>query len=169
MPRALRSFGRGVGAWLVACALAIPALASQASAQAGPEMALHRPDTVQWSDGPPSLPAGAQFAVLEGDPGEEGFFLMRVRVPDGYRIPPHWHPKTERITVIRGTFHLGMGERFDADAAEVLPAESYGYWEAGMRHFAFASGETVVQIHGVGPWQIHYVDPADDPRNADAP
>jgi quercetin dioxygenase-like cupin family protein len=123
------------------------------------------PGSIVWKDGPPSLPKGAQIAVLEGDPGKEGPFVFRVKVPDGYRIPPHTHPKTERVTIISGTFHLGMGAKFDAKAVQALPAGTYGFWEAGMKHFVWVKGETVVQFHGMGPWQIHYVDPKDDPRN----
>jgi quercetin dioxygenase-like cupin family protein len=127
---------------------------------------LYTPKAVKWMDGPPSLPTGAKFAVLEGDPTKEGPFTMRLKVPNGYRIPPHTHPKTERVTVISGTFRLGMGETFDASKMEDLPAGTYGFWPAGMKHYAAAKGETVVQLHGVGPWQIHYLNPADDPRNA---
>jgi quercetin dioxygenase-like cupin family protein len=118
----------------------------------------------KWQDGPPSLPKGAQIAVLEGDPNKEGPFVFRVKVPDGYRIPVHTHPKTERVTVISGTFNIGMGEKFDVKAAKPMPAGTYGYWEAGMKHFVWIKGETVVQFHGVGPWSIQYVDPKDDPR-----
>ncbi len=120
----------------------------------------------KWTGGPPSLPKGAQIAVLEGDPGKEGPFVFRVRVPDGYRIPPHTHPKTERITVIAGTFNIGMGDKFDATATRPMPAGTYGYWPAGMTHFVWAKGETILQFHGTGPWSITYVNPADDPRNA---
>jgi quercetin dioxygenase-like cupin family protein len=119
-------------------------------------------DKIVWQDGPPSLPKGAQIAVLEGAPGKEGPFVFRVKVPDGYRIPPHTHPKTERVTIISGTFNIGMGEKFDEKA---LPAGTYGYWEAGMKHFVWIKGETIVQYHGMGPWSIQYVDPKDDPRN----
>jgi quercetin dioxygenase-like cupin family protein len=118
-----------------------------------------------WKDGPPSLPEGAQFAVLEGDPNKEGPFVFRVRVPDGYRIPPHTHPKRERVTVISGTFNIGMGEKFDERAFRAMPAGTYGYWEAGMKHFVRVKGETVVQFHGMGPWSIQYVNAEDDPRN----
>jgi quercetin dioxygenase-like cupin family protein len=127
--------------------------------------ALHRPDGLKWRDGPPSLPPGATFAVLEGDPGKEGPFVFRVKVPDGYRIPPHTHPKAERVTVISGTFHLGMGDTFDEKKGEALPAGTYGTWPAGMKHYVWVKGETVVQFHGDGPWVIEYVNPADDPRN----
>ena len=121
---------------------------------------------IKWADGPASLPKGARIAVLEGDPAKEGPFVFRLKVPDGYRVPPHTHPKTERITVISGTFNIGMGETFDAKALRRMPAGTYGYWPAGMKHFVSATGETVLQFHGTGPWTIQYVNPKDDPRNA---
>jgi anti-sigma factor ChrR (cupin superfamily) len=127
--------------------------------------ALHRPDGLKWQDGPPSLPPGAKVAVLEGDPSKPGPFVFRAKLPDGYRIPPHTHPKPERVTVISGAFHLGMGETFDATKGEKLPAGTYGTWPPGMTHFVWVTGETVVQFHGEGPWVITYLNPADDPRN----
>lgn len=105
------------------------------------------------------------MAVLEGDPTKEGPFVFRVKAPDGYRIPPHTHPKTERITVISGTFNIGMGAEFDASKAKPMPVGTYGYWGAGMKHFVWIKGESIVQFHGMGPWKIEYVNPADDPRN----
>lgn len=117
-----------------------------------------------WKPGPASLPPGAQIAVLEGDPSKEGPFVFRLKLPDGYRVPPHTHAKTERVTVLSGTFHLGMGATFDRDAARPLPAGSYGYWPAGMKHFVWAEGDTVLQFHGSGPWSIQYLNPQDDPR-----
>jgi len=140
--------------------------APQAALHAAPgvDHKMLRPDTITWQDGPPSLPPGAKFALLEGDPAKPGFFAMRLRLPDGYRIPPHYHPGVERVTVLSGTFHLGHGETFDPAAAEVLPAGSYSSMQPGMRHFAFAKGETVVQVATMGPWGITYVNPADDPR-----
>ena len=129
------------------------------------EFRLFPVDTTEWKEGPPSLPPGAKIAVLEGDPGKEGPFVFRVKVPDGYRIPPHTHPKTERVTVISGTFNIGMGEKFDASLTKPMPVGTYGYWETGMKHFVWIKGETVVQFHGMGPWKIEYVDPNDDPRN----
>jgi len=122
-------------------------------------------DHIEWKDGPPSLPPGAKIAVLEGDPSKEGPFVFRVKAPDGYRIPPHTHPKTERITVISGTFNIGMGDKFDATKTKPMPAGTYGFWESGMKHFVWIKGETVAQFHGMGPWKIEYVNPADDPRN----
>jgi quercetin dioxygenase-like cupin family protein len=121
-------------------------------------------DKVQWRPGPPSLPKGALVALLEGDPAKEGPFVFRVKLPDGYRIAPHTHPKVERVTVLSGTLYIGMGARFDEKAGRAMPAGAYGHWPAGMRHFAWAKGETVIQLHGVGPWSIQYVNAIDDPR-----
>jgi quercetin dioxygenase-like cupin family protein len=126
---------------------------------------IHRPDGLAWKDGPPSLPSGAKFVVLEGDPSQPVPFVFRVKVPDGYRIPVHTHPKPERVTVIAGTFYIGMGDKFDADKAKPMPAGSYGTWPAGMKHFVWAKGETIIQFHGEGPWEINYVNPSEDPRN----
>jgi quercetin dioxygenase-like cupin family protein len=130
------------------------------------ELGLYAPEKIEWKAGPPSLPAGAKMALLEGDPTKEGPFVMRLQFPDGYHIPPHTHPKTERVTVISGAFYLAMGEKLDRSDAKKLPAGSFGFWPAGMKHTAWAEGETVLQLHGIGPWQINYLNPADDPRNA---
>jgi hypothetical protein len=126
---------------------------------------LHTPASIVWKEGPPSLPKGAMIAVLEGDPSKDGPFTFRVKLPDGYRVPPHTHPKTERITVLQGTFNFGMGDRFDESKTQPMPAGTYGYWPAGMKHFVWARGETILQFHGIGPWSIVYVNPADDPRH----
>jgi quercetin dioxygenase-like cupin family protein len=130
-----------------------------------PDMQLSPVDAIKWQEGPASLPKGALIAVLEGDPTKEGPFVFRLKIPDGYRVPPHTHPKTERVTVISGTFNIGMGDKFDEKATKAMPAGTYGYWEAGMKHFVWAKGETVLQFHGIGPWSIKYLDPNDDPRN----
>lgn len=140
------------------------ASAAESGHEAVDRAAMFASDDINWVAGPPSLPTGAMIAVLEGDPNKEGPFVFRVKVPHGYRIPPHTHPKLERITVISGTFHIGMGDTFDERAARAMPAGSYGYWPAGMKHFVWAEGETIVQFHGEGPWTINYVNEADDPR-----
>jgi quercetin dioxygenase-like cupin family protein len=140
-------------------------LASICGAEHGPEgFKVFPSKEIKWQAGPPSLPKGAQIAVLEGDPSLEGPFVFRVKVPDGYRIPPHTHPKTERVTVISGTFNIGMGDKFDEKSTQAMPAGTYGHWESGMQHFVWIQGETVVQFHGLGPWSIQYVNPEDDPR-----
>jgi hypothetical protein len=123
------------------------------------------PADIQWQDGPKSIPAGAQLAVLEGDPTKEGPFVMRLLLPDGYSIPPHTHPKTERLTVISGTFNIAMGEKLDKKSGRRMPAGTFGFWAAGMKHFVWAEGKTIVQLHGMGPWSIKYLNEADDPRN----
>lgn len=125
---------------------------------------LHQPDAIDWKDGPASLERGAQFAVLEGDPAKEGPFVMRLKLPGGFQIRPHTHPKVERVTVISGAFHLAMGDKLDRATATLLKAGAYGFWQPDMVHTAWAEGETVVQLHGIGPWIINYVNPSDDPR-----
>jgi quercetin dioxygenase-like cupin family protein len=130
------------------------------------EATLFVPASIPWKDGPASLPPGAKLAILEGDPATEGPFTVRIKLPDRYRIPPHTHPKTERLTVISGSFRLGMGATFDEKALRAMPPGAFGFWPAGMKHFVQAEGETIVQLHGIGPWQIVYVNPADDPRRA---
>lgn len=136
------------------------------------EFTTYPPAAQMWKSGPPSLPPGAEFTVLEGDPTKEGPFVFRVKVPDGYTIPPHMHPKAERLTVIQGTFHIADG-RSIADTRDavppkgrIMPAGSFGYWPARMPHVAWVKGETIAQFHGYGPWIIEYLNPADDPRNA---
>ncbi|MCI0604018.1 cupin domain-containing protein [bacterium] len=122
------------------------------------------PDAIQWQNGPGSLSQGAKFAVMEGDPTKEGLFTMRLSIPDGYKIPPHSHPAVEHVTVISGTFHIGMGDKFDESKLNPMTAGTFGFLAPKMNHFAMAKGDTVIQLHGVGPWQINYVNPADDPR-----
>ncbi len=129
------------------------------------DFSIFAPSTIEFKDGPASLPKGAQIAVLEGDPSKEGPFVFRVKVPDGYRIPPHTHPKMERVTVISGSFNIGMGEKIDPHATREMIAGTYGFWAPGMAHFVLIKGETVAQFHGIGPWSIKYVNPKDDPRN----
>ncbi len=136
-----------------------------ARSDAGPdEHVLYQARDVEWRDGPASLEPGAQFAVLEGNPAEAGIFTMRIRMPDGYRILPHWHPKAERVTVVSGVFRLGAGDTFDAGATSPLGPGSYTSMPVGMRHYAIVEGETVIQLTSVGPWEINYVRAEDDPR-----
>lgn len=123
------------------------------------------PGKIAWAPAPPILPRGAELAVVEGDPSKAAAFTMRLRMPDGYRIPPHFHPFVEHVTVIQGTFRVGMGERFDQSTLGELPIGTFAALAPGVRHFAQAKGETVIQLHGVGPWSLTYVNSADDPRN----
>jgi len=125
---------------------------------------IYTPDDVEWRPGPGSFQPGAEFAVLEGDPGQPGIFTMQIRMPDGFVIAPHWHPGVERVTVLSGAFHLGHGDTLDRAAAQRLPAGSHFSLPPEMRHYAFTEGETVIQLSSIGPWEITYVNPADDPR-----
>jgi hypothetical protein len=140
--------------------------ASPLHAQHGDQgLVINNPDRLKWQNGPPSLNKGSQIAVLEGDPNKEGPFVFRLKLPDGFRVAPHMHPKMERVTVIAGTLNIGMGEKFDAKATRAMPAGAFGTWEAEMKHFAWVKEETIIQLHGMGPWTIKYLNPADDPRN----
>ena len=138
--------------------------AGGAAAQSHPHHQLVDAAALKWT-AVPSLPPGAQIAVIEGPMNEAVPFTIRLKFPANYRIPPHSHPAVERVTVLSGTFHLGEGERFEAARAQAIPAGGMVIMPAGMRHYAFTSGETVVQLHGTGPWGITYVNPAEDPRS----
>lgn len=145
-------------------AVMLLAAASVSFAQDMKADSIYRPDQLKWTDGPPSLPSGAKIAVLEGDPTKQGPFTIRLKFPDGYRIPPHWHSSVEHVTVISGTFNLAKGEKVDSSKGMELPPGSFFLMAPKSPHFAWANGETVVQLHGMGPWEINYVNPADDPR-----
>ncbi len=127
------------------------------------------PTAMKWMAAPPSLPPGAQMAVLMGDPSKSGMpYVFRAKLPDGYKVPPHWHSIDENVTVLSGTLLIGKGDKLDPSKTEALPAGSYMSMPKTMRHFAIAKGETVIQVHGIGPFDITYVNPADDPRKGDA-
>ena len=122
------------------------------------------PDTIPWGPAPPFVAPGAQLAVVEGDPAAaSGDYTVRVKMPDGYRIAPHWHPFRENVTVISGTFKVGMGDVFETNKMTTLPAGSFVFLDPDMHHYAMAYGEVVVQIHGMAPLQFNYVNPLDDP------
>jgi quercetin dioxygenase-like cupin family protein len=118
---------------------------------------------IKWGDPPPVFEKGATFTVMSGDPGKTGLFVVRLKMPAGYKIAPHWHPTDEHVTVLSGTFALGMGEKFDAATMKDLPVGGYALLPAEMRHYALAKTEATVQVHGMGPFVLTYVNPADDP------
>ncbi len=123
-----------------------------------------RPDQIKFGPAPPVLPPGAELAVLEGDPmAASGDFTIRLKMPAGYRIAPHWHPRREKVTIVSGRFKLGMGDSFDVSKMTELPAGSFAFMDPSMHHYAMAMGETIVQVHGAAPFQINYVNPSDDP------
>src|SRR5437016_5179867 len=140
-----------VTAWTVCIPRMVPAEDKKMPAM---ELRVRVPADIKWQDGPASLPPGAKLAVLEGNPAKEGPFVMRLKLPDGYRVPPHTHPKPERVTVISGSFNIGMGDKFDASKTTAMPAGTYGTWAPGMKHYVWTKGETVIQLHGTGPWMI---------------
>src|SRR5262245_512847 len=121
------------------------------------------PDDLKWVDAPPALPPGAKVAVLVGDPAKEGPFTIRLTAPDGYTVPAHWHPTDENVTVLSGSFGIGLGDKLDKDKVRYLPPGSYVRLTKEERHFAVMKGETVIQVHGTGPFALNYVNPADDP------
>lgn len=122
------------------------------------------PADLTWKDGPASLPKGAQFAVIEGDPSKDGPFTLRLKLPANYKVPPHWHPAIEHVTVMSGSFYMGLGEMSDESNATKMPVGGFAVMAIGTRHFAFTKEEATIQLHGIGPWAINYVNPKDDPR-----
>ena len=149
---------------LLSSLIAVAGAASIAPAQAVDTHKIVSSQEIQWRSAPPAYPPGAQAAVLHGDPGQDGSFVTRLKFPKGFQIAPHWHPTPEVVTVISGTFRLGMGETADPSKAQALPAGSLIVLPPQMAHFASADEETVVQINANGPWGITYVNPKDDPR-----
>jgi ketosteroid isomerase-like protein/quercetin dioxygenase-like cupin family protein len=118
---------------------------------------------LKWGDAPPVLPAGAKMAVVSGDPGKAELYVVRLQVPAGYRIAPHWHPTDEHVTALAGTVALGMGDSFDQKALKDIPSGGYFVAPAQMHHFFMAKTAATIQVHGMGPFAITYVNPADDP------
>lgn len=150
---------------LAASVVAVPSLIlAQTPAGAAQHAVVIAPGGIMWGPAPAALPAGAKAAVLEGDPTQAGAFTLRLWFPDGYTIPTHFHSSPEHVTVIQGTLLVGMGEQFDASKLAELPTGTFGLIPPGMKHFARAKGEVVIQLHGIGPWGLTYVNPADDPR-----
>jgi mannose-6-phosphate isomerase-like protein (cupin superfamily) len=163
---------RSVAALATALLLgAVPALAQEyekkadeaATATAEATHIIVEPGDIDWQPAPPLLPAGAKMAILAGDLAKEGPFVFRIRVPDGYQVAPHFHPGIENVTVISGTFRIGMGETFDESALRDLDAGSLIVIPPESPHFVRVEGETEIQVHGIGPWALTYVNPADDP------
>jgi quercetin dioxygenase-like cupin family protein len=146
---------------ITSAALLLAIAAAAASAQTATAAAPRAP---KWGPAPPVFPAGAQMAVMQGDPGAKGLFTVRLRFPDKYRVAPHTHPTDEHITVLSGNLGVGMGNTFDAGKAMRLRAGDFATAPANMAHYAVARGTTVVQIHANGPFALNYVNPADMPK-----
>ena len=137
--------------------LLLPAIAAD-------DHAVVSPDQLKWEPAPPAFPKGAQVAVLSGDPPKEGLYVVRVKVPAGYKVPPHTHPNDENVTVISGTFNIGMGGTFNDKNGSALKAGGFALARKGMQHYAWFTEDSIIQLHGMGPQASTYVNPADDPR-----
>jgi hypothetical protein len=154
-------------------AKAAPAAAPAKAASAGSShVKAYSPDDMKWTAASNSLPAGAQVAVLEGDPMKSGPYTIRLKFPNNYRIPPHYHSKTEHVTVISGNIRVGMGDTFDEKSMNAFGAGSFAAIEPNTHHYGLVKNDnilkghdTIIQLHGEGPWDIHYVKASDDPRN----
>lgn len=144
--------------------LVAPISAQPAAGGSERQASITFPNSTKWMPAPALLPPGAQIAVVDGDPGKPGIFTMRLRMPAGYTIPPHFHPTDEHVTVLEGTFKVGMGDTYDASKLTALPAGTFGMLPTGMHHYAHTDDGATIQLHGVGPWSLKYVNPKDDPR-----
>ncbi len=121
------------------------------------------PAELKWAD-VPSLPPGVKIAVIEGPLNEAVPITFRLKFPADYKLPAHWHPGIEHVTVMSGTFNMGTGDKFDAAKTNPLSTGSVAIMAPRTQHFAWTREEAIVQVHGMGPWGINYVNPADDPR-----
>src|SRR3954452_6431416 len=142
--------------------IGLAVLAGSAVGQETGEHKLISPQDIMWGPAPPSLPYGAQAVLLYGDPGKEGLFVFRLKVPRGYHIAPHTHPKPEIVTVLSGTARLGMGTMADHDKAQVLPAGSFFALPPGSARYFFADEDTVNQLNSPCPSGINYINPKED-------
>ncbi len=122
---------------------------------------------IKWGEAPPQFPKGAELAVLHGNPMAKGPYAIRLKMPDGYKIAPHWHTQDENLTIVSGTFTLHMGDSLDAPGDKLEPG-GFHFLPGKAHHAAEASGETIVQVHGMGPFDMHYLNPADDPSKKTA-
>jgi quercetin dioxygenase-like cupin family protein len=134
-------------------------------AQAQNDHAPMNASDIVWGPAPDFFPAGAEFALLDGNPAEAGLITLRLKFPAGYEIPAHWHPTAENVTVLSGTFYVGMGDTLDKAKGMALEAGGFAAVPPNHNHFAWTEEETVVQVHLMGPFAITYVNPKDDPRN----
>ena len=152
--------------WRAALGAAVFCLCAQGAPVLGAEQSFVGPKDVKLGPAPPTLPRGAQVAVLNGDPSKSGPFVLRLMLPASYKIGPHWHSQDEFLTVISGTLFIGMGDHFDPATARGLAATGFHDLPGRAHHYAFAKKPTVVQINGVGPFDITDLNAADDPQKA---
>jgi quercetin dioxygenase-like cupin family protein len=149
-----------IGAVIVALSFAALAHDTQAKGTKAKAVTLSAAD-LKWGPAPAAFPPGAQVAILHGDPFKKGIFSLRLKMPDGYKIAAHWHTQDEQLTILSGTFNLAMGD--DDKDVHALDVGSYHFLPGKMHHSAVAKGDVIIELHGMGPFDIHYVNPADDP------
>ena len=130
------------------------------------DMTMVNPGSIKWGDVPPSLPKGAKLAVLSGDPGKEGPFVLRLKMPANYRVAPHTHTQGENITVLSGALILGISDKIDKSSEHTLQAGGFHSLPGKTPHYAQSKVPTVIQINGNGPFDINYINPADNPDKA---
>ena len=122
-----------------------------------------QPDALRWV-APAAYGKGAMLSVVRGDPTKDGMYIVRLKVPAGFKIAPQTHPNDENVTVLSGSFHIGTGDTMDETKAQMVRAGGYSFVAKGMTHYAWFTEDTVLQLHGIGPQGVTYVNPADDPR-----
>jgi hypothetical protein len=150
---------------MIVCGLAMAIGLATLQAQSGAQGHVVMPTAeMKWGPAPPGLPAGAQLAVLSGDPGKPGPFAISLKFPDGYTVRPHWHPTTENLVIVSGTLMAGVGDKYDEASMKSLGQGSYASMPQKMTHFVKAKGATTLVLSSTGPFEITYVDPKDDPR-----
>lgn len=142
----------------------VPALLFMAMSAFAETTTLLNPQDMKWGAAPPSIPKGAKLAVLYGDPSKEGPYSFRAKLPAGYVVPPHFHTKDENLTVLSGALYLGMNDTLDKKSAHALKAGGFHHLPGKLHHYAFTKAATLIQISGDGPFDINYLNPADDPQ-----
>ena len=153
-------------AWCItlgAMCMSTPSIRAQSGGHTAGSHRMLLPGDLKWVD-VPSLPSGAKLAVIEGPLNEAVPFTFRLHFPANYEVPAHWHPAVERVTVISGTINMGVGDKLERQKTKPLGPGSMAIMQPKTNHFVWTKEETVVQLNGVGPWGITYVNPADDPR-----
>jgi hypothetical protein len=121
---------------------------------------------LSWGPAPAVFPTGAKMAVVRGDPSKAEQFTVELSLPNGYKIPPHFHSTAETVTVKKGTLLVGMGDSLDLSKAKAMKAGKKGSLPAQQHHYAAARGATVISIKSMGPFDMTYVNPADNPEKA---
>ncbi len=128
----------------------------------GAEAQVNTPD-LKWGPAPLVFAKGLQMAVLSGDPSKPGWYVIRMKMPPGYELAAHHHPVAEYVTVIDGDVSCGMGDKLDKTKGAALAAGGFVMAPAKMNHYCWSKGGGVIQVSGMGPFKIVYVNPADDP------